>query len=157
MTYQNLIDFQLLSSQISTKQQQIKIFAKSGLKSPSLEGMPHGSGISDRTANLAIELEELEERLDEQIKKYKELEPEIKEFIASIEDDRTRLIFRFRTMYGYSWSEVAEAVGGHNTKGSVRAKFISYLTHIGLIEKKEPEEDKDSNTIQPKSGGKYDR
>lgn len=131
-----------LMVQLITKETQIKNLRKyaGGLKSPSLEGMPYGSGISDKTGNAAVEIADLEERLKFQIQRAKELKPPIEEFINSIDDDVTRLIFKFRVLYGYSWSDVAEAMGGYNTKGSVRARYRNFLDRIEPRPETEDEE-----------------
>ena len=131
MTFEQLDNYHNLIMQISIKENQINNLRKSmgGLRSPSLEGMPHGSGISDKTGNAAIEIADLQERLDYQIKQAKKLKPPIEDFINTIDDDVTRLIFKFRILYGYSWSEVANTLGGYNTKGSVRSRYMNYLKH----------------------------
>jgi len=129
MTFEQLDSYHNLVKQIATKEEQINNLRKSmgGLKSPSLEGMPHGSGISDKTGNAAIEIADLEERLNYQVMQAKKIKPIVSEFINGIDDDITRLIFKFRVLYGYSWSEVADTLGGYNTKGSVRGRYINFL------------------------------
>jgi len=129
MTFEQLDNYHNLVKQIATKEEQINNLRKSmgGLKSPSLEGMPHGSGISDKTGNAAIEIADLEERLNYQVMQAKKIKPIVSEFINGIDDDITRLIFKFRVIYGYSWSEVADTLGGYNTKGSVRSRYIAYM------------------------------
>ncbi len=129
MTFEQLDSYHNLVKQIATKEEQINNLRKSmgGLKSPSLEGMPHGSGISDKTGNAAIEIADLEERLNYQVMQAKKIKPTVSEFINGIDDDITRLIFKFRVLYGYSWSEVADTLGGYNTKGSVRGRYINFL------------------------------
>lgn len=129
MTFEQLDNYHNLVKQIATKEEQINNLRKSmgGLKSPSLEGMPHGSGISDKTGNAAIEIADLEERLNYQVMQAKKIKPIVSEFINGIDDDITRLIFKFRVLYGYSWSEVADTLGGYNTKGSVRGRYINFL------------------------------
>jgi len=44
----------------------------------------------------------------------------IEQFIDSIEDSLTRTIFEERYIQGRSWSPVAKAAGGANTRDSVR-------------------------------------
>ena len=94
--------------------------------SPSLTGMPHGSGIGDKVADLAIEIADLEARcgyLNAAIAEDKEVE----EWIAAIPDDMIRLIFRLRFIRGMEWKVVADFVGGYNTEDSVRSIAYRYL------------------------------
>lgn len=135
MTIQQLDEYHNLVHSIAIKEQQIKTLRQSvgDIGSPSLEGMPHGSGISDRTANAAIEILDLEERLSYQRSEAKKAAVEIKEFIDSIDDDITRLVYKFRVMYGYSWQEVADTLGGYNTRGSVRSRYVSHTKRTGIM------------------------
>lgn len=127
MTVQQLNDYHNLVKQIACKEEQIKNLRQNiGTKSPNMDGMPHGTGVSDRTANISIEITDLEQRLEFQKQKADKLRPDIECFINQINDDITRLVFRFRVMYGYSWQEVADTLGGYNTKGSVRERYFSY-------------------------------
>lgn len=127
MTLNELNDYHNLIKQIATKEQQINNLRKNlGVGSPTMDGLPHGSGISDRTGNVAIEIADLESRLNQQKRAAKEKRPYIEQFINAIEDDITRLIYRFRILYGYTWSEVADTMGGYNTKESVRKRFFSF-------------------------------
>ncbi len=143
MTIQQLDEYHNLVRAIATKEAQIKNLRETvgDISSPSLEGMPHGSGISDRTANVAIEIADLEERLDYQRAEAKKLGAEIEAFISLIDDDITRLVYRFRVLYGYSWQAVADTLGGYNTKGSVRSRYIGYLLRAGILEEESQNDD----------------
>lgn len=136
MTIKQLDEYHNLIRAIATKEKQINSLRQSmgGLRSPSFEGMPHGSGISDRTANAAIEIADLEERLSYQQTQAKTLGAEVNEYINNIDDDITRLVYKFRVLYGYSWQDVAETLGEYNTKGSVRSRYISYAKRTGIME-----------------------
>ena len=136
MTVQQLDEYHSLVKAIATKEAQIENLRRTAgdISSPSLEVVPHGSGISDRTANAAIEIADLEERLDYQRGEEKRLSVEIKAFIDAIDDDITRLVFKFRVLYGYSWQDVADTLGGYSTKGSVRSRYISHLKRAGIME-----------------------
>lgn len=54
----------------------------------------------------------------------------IEQFIDSIEDSLTRTIFEERYIQGRSWSQVAKAAGGANTRDSVRMiakRFLFFM------------------------------
>ncbi len=135
MTIEELDAYHDLKRSIAIKERQIDILRQSigGIKSPSLGGTPHGSGISDRTANAAIEIADLTGRLSYQQKTAKKAEPTIRAFIDAIDDDITRLVYKFRVLYGYSWPEVADTLGGYNTKGSVRNRYVFYAKKAGIM------------------------
>lgn len=143
MTIQQLDEYHNLVRAIATKEAQIKNLRETvgDISSPSLEGMPHGSGISDRTANAAIEIADLEERLNYQRNEATKLSAEIKDFINAIDDDITRLVYKFRVLYGYSWQDVADTLGGYNTKGSVRSRYIGHLKRAGILKEESDEND----------------
>lgn len=128
MTIDQLNDYHDLVKSIACKEEQIANLKRNiGVQSPALTGMPHGSGTSDRTANVSIEITDLEQRLEYQKAKARELKPPIDQFINAIDDDVTRLVFRFRVIYGYSWNEVAETLGGYNTDDSVRKRYNNFF------------------------------
>jgi hypothetical protein len=128
MTLDELNNYHNLVQQIATKERQIEALRRNlGPKSPSVDGMPHGTGISDRTANLSIEIADLEERLEYQRQQARAEKPKITAFIGSIDDDITRLVFRFRVLYGYTWTDIAATLGGYNTEGSVRKRYFNYF------------------------------
>lgn len=135
MTIEELDAYHNLIQSIVVKEKQINLLRQSisSIKSPSLEGTPHGSGISDRTANAAIEITDLEERLSFQRKAAKKSESDIRAFINAIDDDITRLVYKFRVLYGYSWQDVADTLGGYNTKGSVRNRYVFYAKKAGIM------------------------
>ncbi len=92
-----------------------------------IDGMPHGSGVGDKTGMLAIELADLSARI-----RYLKNEIEnnmipVEIFINTIDDDLTRLIFRLRYIHGYSWKEISSLIGGKNTEEAVKMICYRYL------------------------------
>lgn len=99
----------------------------SAVSSPAPTGMPHTTGIKDRVSDLAIEIVELEKRIDRQKEEIEKLEVQVIPFIDGIEIDQTRLIFRLRFLHAMSWAEVADAIGGKNTEDGVKRICYRYL------------------------------
>lgn len=92
-----------------------------------LTGMPHATGVKDKVGDLAVEIADMDARieyLDEEIGKS---EKSILPWIATIPDDQTRLIFRLRFLRGLAWKEVAVVVGGRNSEDSVKMACYRYL------------------------------
>lgn len=95
--------------------------------SPALDGMPHGSGISDKVGALAIMIADLEARLPMYECQILKEHDQVEYFISGIEDDLTRMIFRLRFQAGKSWKEVAGALGRFHTEASVKSRCYRYL------------------------------
>ena len=92
-----------------------------------ITGMPHAPGYRDKLGNLAAEIADISGEIQRIENELAELEPEISAFIDSIYDGQTRAIFRLRYQRGLGWGEVASAMGGGNTAGTVRQICFRYL------------------------------
>lgn len=65
-----------------------------------LTGMPHSTGVKDKVGDLAVEIADMDTRIQFLEDEIKTGEETILPFIRSIEDDQTRLIFRLRFIRG---------------------------------------------------------
>ena len=79
-----------------------------------LNGMPHGSGVTDKVGGLAAEIADLDSQIEQ-----------ITDWIAGIRDPRTRLVFRLRFFRALSWKEIAKIT--HTTTDTVKAIVYRYL------------------------------
>lgn len=95
--------------------------------SPALDGMPHGSGVSDKVGTLAIMIADLEAKLPSYERQIIKEHDQVEEFIRSIDDDKTRMIFRLRFQAGKTWKEVADVMGKWQTENSVRSRVYRFL------------------------------
>lgn len=95
--------------------------------SPGLDDMPHAPGVSDKVGSLAIAIVDLEMRIPALKQFIEETEKPVIDFINSIDDDWTRIIFRLRYQEALTWSEVADYVGAGNTADSVKKICYRYL------------------------------
>lgn len=91
-----------------------------------LDGMPHASGISDRTGDLAAEIADAKAVINGLQAEVIRSETVAAAWIATIDDMQTRMIFRLRYIRGLPWKEVAALVGGGNTDRSVRLRAYRY-------------------------------
>lgn len=55
---------------------------------------------------------------------------EVEDFIASIDDSHIRRIVNLRVVYGMTWDQVAEKVGGGNTYMSVKKAYQRFLDQL---------------------------
>ena len=92
-----------------------------------LTGMPHAPGMSDKVGDLAVEIADLEGRIQILMNELSLEETKINLFISAIENDQTRMIFRLRFLHCLTWGEVATVIGGHNTEGSTQKICYRYL------------------------------
>lgn len=104
-----------------------KLRASAEPQSPAMSDMPHAQGNGDRVAVIATEIADLEAQVRYQLDEKKASESEIRKFTSGISDALTRSVFNLRFVGGMSWKEVADAVGGSNSEGSVRQLCYRYL------------------------------
>lgn len=93
-----------------------------------LDGMPHGHEVSRTTENLAILLQVQIDDVNRLEHTVETSEREIRRFVDSIEDNRTKLIFDLRFLCGLKWEAVAVMIGGGNTEKAVKSTCYRYLT-----------------------------
>ena len=61
-----------------------------------LSGMPHAPGVRDKVGDLAAEIADMTERIRYLKEEIGRAEAAVTEFVESIENDQTRMIFRLR-------------------------------------------------------------
>ena len=61
-----------------------------------LSGMPHAPGVRDKVGDLAVEIADMTERIRYLKEEINRAEAAVTEFVESIENDQTRMIFRLR-------------------------------------------------------------
>ncbi len=91
-----------------------------------IDGMPHSSGVHDKGGDLAVQIADMEERIEFLEEEIKASEKPILKFIQAIDDDQTRLVFRLRFIRCLTWKEVAVILHG-NTEASVKNICYRYI------------------------------
>lgn len=120
----------------SLKNEQVKFEARkkrdmvraSSKQFPFIEHNVHIEGLADineikLNSILNEEIRKLESRYESLVK----VTNDVLDFIDSVDDSRMRLIISYRIIEGYSWNEVADAIGGGNTEDSVRMAFNRFM------------------------------
>ncbi|MBR2132267.1 MAG: hypothetical protein IJ955_06980 [Oscillospiraceae bacterium] len=92
-----------------------------------ITGMPHTSGVKDKVGDLAVEIADMDERISYLEGEIERVKIPIVEWIKTIDDEQTRLIFRLRFVRGMAWKEVASVMGGNNTAANIRSICYRYL------------------------------
>lgn len=98
------------------------------------DGMPHAHESARRTENLSIILEGQLETVNRLERIVKKSEAPVREWIETIDDNRTKLIFSLRFLAGMKWESVAYYIGGRNTTESVKMACYRYLESTDDIE-----------------------
>ena len=106
-----------------------RVRCKSLVGSP-LPGNSHGSGVSDKVADRAERIIELENRIIAKRDEIQRLRDEAVEYIYSIPDSLTRQIIYYRCVSLMSWRRVAYEVGGNNTPDGVRMIYNRIMDKI---------------------------
>ena len=91
-------------------------------------GMPHAPGVRDKVGDLAVEIADMTERIRYLKEEIDRAEAAVTEFVESIENDQTRMIFRLRFLRCLTWGEVAAVIGGRNTEDGVKSACYRYLS-----------------------------
>ena len=106
-----------------------RVRCKSLVGSP-LPGNSHGSGVSDKVADRAERIIELENRIIAKRDEIQRLRDEAVAYIESIPDSLTRQIVYYRCVSLMNWRRVAYEVGGNNTPDGVRMIYNRFMERI---------------------------
>lgn len=114
--------------QLNTARQMLAAFQSAVLRASSIDGMPHApSAGNGKVEALAIKLSDLEEDVKRREAAVRRSEPEIKSFIAGIQDPRLSSIFYLRFICGYEWFDVAATLPGRASVEAVKSACYRYL------------------------------
>lgn len=128
MTLQNLSQLYYLDKLIQRDEQRLEqLRAQLTDTTPKLSGMPGRPGASDKVGEAVPVIVDLARQIEEEREEFEKSKAELEYYLRCIEDTQTRLIFILRFVDLKSWSEVASAIGGNNTEGSVKQACYRYL------------------------------
>lgn len=106
-----------------------RVRCKSLVGSP-LPSNSHGSGVSDKVADRAERIIELENRIIAKRDEIQRLRDEAVEYIYGIPDSLTRQIIYCRCVSLMSWRRVAYEVGGNNSPDGVRMIYNRFMNKL---------------------------
>lgn len=109
------------------KKQLDELKSRSLIKGQEITGMPHKPGTSDRTADIAVAIREIEELYEIKLKELYVVRRRIERYINTIEDSELRLIVRLRCINNMRWEDIAQEVGYERT--TVSKKYRQYISH----------------------------
>lgn len=97
-----------------------------------LDGMPHGAGPGNPTAELGTQLAELRTVIDRKQADLMASEAVVVAFIDLITDERMRWLFRLRFVGGLAWCEVAELMNPYTSEDAVKKLCYRQLESMGV-------------------------
>ena len=92
-----------------------------------LTGMPIAPGFGDKISRYAVELMEIKEILQCNLRRYMIEYNRLLRYISSVEDSQMRQILTLRYLNGATWRRIAMEIGGGNTEDSVRMAHTRFL------------------------------
>lgn len=104
----------------------------SEVKSPQITGMPRGNDVGNPVERMVILKSQYEDIIKGKLAEIQVLRHEIEEFINNIDDYFIRSIIEYKWLDLMSWNEVAIAIGGPNTEGSVKMAYHRFLKKSGI-------------------------
>lgn len=127
MTLQRLNEHLNMVLELQGAEERLSSMRSQILSAVNYDGMPHGHEVSRNTENLAIILQDQVDDVNRISRMVENSEPEIRAFIETIEDNRTKVIFKLRFLCGYKWEAVAVMIGGGNTVDAVKSCCYRFL------------------------------
>ena len=117
-----------LKLEIRDLEEELKTIAS--VSAMNYSGMPHSTGVSDTTYNLALKGEKIFEKLvRKKIKLLEEID-RIESIIEQIEDDEIRAMARMRFIKNMKWEDIGEKV--HLDRTVCSKKVRKYLQGMEL-------------------------
>jgi len=127
MTLQRLNEHLNMVLELQGAEERLSSMRSQILSAVNYDGMPHGHEVSRNTENLAILLQNQIDDVNRLSRMVESSEREIREFVESIEDNRTKVIFKLRFLCGFKWEAVAVMIGGGNTVDAVKSCCYRFL------------------------------
>lgn len=128
MTLQELSRHLMLQKQLARDEEILKsLEAAVHPGAQVLTGMPHAPCVSDNVGKFAVEIADIKTHISNLKEEIAVAEAEVTDYISTIEDSQTRMIFRLRFLRCMTWGEVAGVIGGRNTANSVKLICHRYL------------------------------
>lgn len=128
MTLQELSQYFKLQEQLARDEEILESLRATACPGAQvLTGMPHAPGVRDKVGDLAVEIADMESQVERLQERVAQAEIRVSDFISTIENDQTRMVFRLRFLRCLTWGEVAAVIGGRNTENGVKSICYRYL------------------------------
>ena len=126
MTREELKQIYYINKEIRMWQRELdRLQCKSLIGSQNLDGMPKGSGTSDKVADLAIEKEEIREIINGKLTEIQVQRKRIINYINGIDDSLLRQIMFLRNVSCMNWNQVAKEL--NSTENCVKQIYSRHF------------------------------
>ena len=126
MTREELKQIYYINKEIKMWQRELdRLQCKSLIGSQNLDGMPKGSGTSDKVADLVIEREEVSEIINGKLAEIQVQRKRIMNYINGIDDSLLRQIMFLRNVSCMNWNQVAREL--NSTENCVKQIYSRHF------------------------------
>lgn len=130
MTEKELNEIYYINIEIKRlKKEQEELESLSLVKGQEITGLPGGNQTSNKVADYAIELAEIKELIELEIKRLYIVRAKIERYIETIDDAEIRLIVRLRAINNMRWEDIGEELGMERTTVSKKYRAFLKLSH----------------------------
>ena len=128
LTEKELNQLHWINKEIGILKNQLEdLKSMSYIKGQEITDMPFGSGISNKTADRALAIREIEELYEIKLKELFLVRGRIERYINTIDDAELRLIIRLRSINNMNWDSIGDEIGMDRRTAS--RKFYGYISN----------------------------
>ncbi len=130
MTVKELSQLYFLKKEIERENLRLQeLLSLSGGSSLALSPVSFGKKVSDKTGELAVNISELKDLIEKNIKRCFEEMKKISFFINGIEDSEMRLIISLRFINGFTWQQISFHIG-YQDESTPRKRFERFMKSV---------------------------
>ena len=127
MTIKDLSQLYNIRKRLDERREMLALLnARATKVTASIGGMPHGSGISDKTS-IAAEIAELKREIEDLAAQEDRELLRLCRYITGVQDAYMQRLLRLRFLDGMTWRQVAYRAGGGNTEDGVRKAVVRFI------------------------------
>ena len=133
MTIEELKQIYYINGEIKMWQRELeRLQCKSLVKGQEITDMPRGSGTSDKVADLAIEMVEVETSIKGKLAEIQLQRKKVLNYIEDIPDSTTRQIVYLYCVSNLNWHQVSREMGEGYSADGVKQTYYRHLKKNGI-------------------------
>lgn len=132
MTLQDLNRYLTLCKQLDSARESLLNLQDAAVPGAQvLTGMPHAPGVKDKVGNLAIEIADTKDAINEMERNVEAMKKEVESFIRTIPYVDLRTIFRLRFIRMLTWEDIEEVFQWRLTATALQKRVAYYMRKNG--------------------------
>lgn len=133
MTREELNQIHNINKEIRMYQAELeRLRCQSFVKGQVLSGMPHNSGISDPTCNMATDMHELELIIQGKLAEIQRQRKRIMQFINDVPNSEIRQVLFYKYISNMNWFRVASEMGEGYSADGVKMMHYRFLKNNNI-------------------------